>query len=145
MIQELLRQKAMLLKEYEYEKELFQRQTENMGVQRKVRQGLCWYPLHIGRSYFNSLDQQIIEVERTEALDIDHQFEPSKPVCFFEEDASGMLHYMNFVAQVSYVEGDRMVIAMPSSDAVVRVQSANRIGVQLYLPESVPGRAVRRV
>ena len=135
MIQELLRQKAMLLKEYEYEKELFQRQTENMGVQRKVRQGLCWYPLHVGRSYFNSLDQQVIEVERTEALDIDHQFEPSKPVCFFEEDASGMLHYMNFVAQVSYVEGDRMVIAMPSSDAVVRVQSANRIGVQLYLDE----------
>ena len=135
MIQELLRQKALLLKEYEYEKELFQRQTENMGVQRKVRQGLCWYPLHLGRSYFNSLDQQVVEVERTEALDIDHQFEPSKPVCFFEEDASGMLHYMNFVAQVSYIDGDRMVIAIPGNDALVRLHTADRIGVQLYLDE----------
>ena len=135
MIQELLQQKAMLLKEYEYEKELFQRQTENMGIKRKVRQGLCWYPLYVGRSYFNSMDQLVIEVERTDALDIDHQFEPAKPVCFFEEDASGMLYYMKFVAQVSFVDGDRMVIALPSNDALERVKAANRLGVQLYLDE----------
>jgi superfamily I DNA and/or RNA helicase len=46
-----------------------------------------------------------------------------------------MLHYLKFVAQISYVEEDRMVIIMPSSDAVVQVQNAERIGVQLYLDE----------
>ena len=135
MIQELLRQKALLQKEYEYEKEQFQRQTESMGVRRKVRQGLCWFPLRVGRSYYNSLDQQVVEIERTEDEEQEHQFEPGKPVCFFEEDASGMLHYMKFVAQVSFVEGNRMVVSMPGGDAVLRVQSAERIGVQLYLDE----------
>ena len=114
MIQELVRQKALLQKEYAYEREQFQRQTENMGVRSKLMRGLCWYPLRVGRSYYNSLDQLVVEVERTEATDIDHQFEPGKPVCFFEEDASQMLHYMRFVGQVSFVDGDRMVVVMPS-------------------------------
>lgn len=135
MIQELVKQKGLLLKEYEYEREQFQRQTENMGVRAKVQRGLCWFPLRVGRSYYNSLDQLVIEVVRTEALDVEHQFEPGKPVCFFEEDASQMLHYMRFVAQVSFIEDDRMVIAMPSGDAVAQVQGANRLGVQLYLDE----------
>ena len=78
----------MLLKEYAYEKEQFQRQTENMGVARKVSRGLCWFPLRIRGSYYNSLDQLVVEVERTEALETEHQFEPGKPVCFFEEDAT---------------------------------------------------------
>ena len=135
MIQKLAKQRALLLKEYEYEREQFQRQTESMGVRRKVQQGLCWFPLRIGRSYFNSLDQLVIEVSRTEGVDVEHQFEPGKPVCFFQEDASQMLYYMKFVAQVSFVEEDRMVIAMPSTDAVLQVQNAERIGVQLYLDE----------
>ena len=135
MIQELVRQKALLQKEYAYEREQFQRQTENMGVRSKVVRGLCWYPLRVGRSYYNSLDQLVIEVERTEATDIDHQFEPGKPVCFFEEDASQMLRYMRFIGQVSFVEGDRMVVVMPSSDAVAHVEAAERLGVQLYLDE----------
>jgi len=135
MIQELARQKELLQLEYNYEREQFRRTTENMGVQRKVRRGLCWFPLRIGRTYFNSLDQQVIEVFRTEETDIEHQFEPGKPVCFFQQDASEMLHYMKFVAQVSYVEENRMVIAMPSGDSVSQVQNAERIGVQLYLDE----------
>lgn len=135
MIQELVKQRELLQLEYNYEREQFRRQTENMGVSRKVRRGLCWFPLRIGRSYYNSLDQQVIEVYRTEGTDIEHQFEPGKPVCFFQQDASEMLHYMKFVAQVSYVEEDRMVIAMPSGDSVVQVQNAERLGVQLYLDE----------
>lgn len=135
MIQKLEKQRRLLLKEYEYERDQFQRQTESMGVRRKVQQGLCWFPLRVGRSYFNSLDQLVIEVTRTVDLDVEHQFEPGKPVCFFLEDASQMLHYLKFVAQISYVEEDRMVIIMPSSDAVAQVQNAERIGVQLYLDE----------
>ena len=55
VIQELLKQKALLQKEYAYEKAEFQRQTENMGVPRKVKRGLCWFPLRLGHSYYNSL------------------------------------------------------------------------------------------
>ena len=135
MIQDLVRQKDLLLKEYEFEKEQFQRQTENMGVQKKVRRGMCWFPLGVGRSYYNSLDQMVVEVSRSIDTDVEHQFEPGKPVCFFQEDASGMLSYMKFVAQVSFVEENRMVIALPSAQALTQLTNAGRLGVQLYLDE----------
>ena len=135
MIQDLVRQKDLLLKEYEFEKEQFQRQTENMGVQKKVRRGMCWYPLSVGRSYYNSLDQMVVEVSRSIDTDVEHQFEPGKPVCFFQEDASGMLSYMKFVAQVCFVEENRMVIALPSAQALMQLTNAGRLGVQLYLDE----------
>lgn len=135
MIQNLARQKELLLKEYEFEKEQFQRQTQNMGVQKKVRRGMCWFPLSVGRSYYNSLDQLVVEVSRTADTDVEHLFEPGKPVCFFQEDASGMLSYMKFVAQVSFVEENRMVIALPSAQALTQLSNADRLGVQLYLDE----------
>lgn len=135
MIQELAKQRALLLQEYEYERQEFQRITENMGVERRIRRGMCWFPLRIGRSYFNSLDQLVLEVERTQALEVEHQFEPGKPITFFQQDASQMLHYMKFVAQISYVEENRMVVIMPNSDAVSQVQNADRVGLQLYLDE----------
>ena len=124
-----------MLREYEFEKEQFQRQTENMGVQKKVRRGMCWFPLSVGRSYYNSLDQMVVEVSRSTDTDVEHQFEPGKPVCFFQEDASGMLSYMKFVAQVSFVEENRMVIALPSAQALMQLSNADRLGVQLYLDE----------
>lgn len=136
-------QKALLLREYEYEAEQFRRETENSGVQKKVRRGVCWFPLTVGRTYWNSLNQQVIEVSRPQSgiaqdsggTQTESLFEPGKPVCFFQEDASGMLHYMKFVAQVSYVEADHMVVSMPSGDSIIQIQNAERLGVQLYLDE----------
>ena len=135
MIQDLTRQKDLLLQEYEFEKEQFQRQTQNMGVQKKVRRGMCWFPLSVGRSYYNSLDQLVVEVSRSTDTDVEHQFEPGKPVCFFREDASGMLTYMKFTAQVSFVEENRMVVSLPSPQALAQITEADRLGIQLYLDE----------
>lgn len=131
----MTRQKDLLLQEYEFEKEQFQRQTQNMGVQKKVRRGMCWFPLSVGRSYYNSLDQLVVEVSRSTDTDVEHQFEPGKPVCFLREDASGMLTYMKFTAQVSFVEENRMVVSLPSPQALSQIADADRLGIQLYLDE----------
>ena len=136
MIQALEEHRRLLQKEFEYEKEQFRKQTEATSIARKIRLGTCWFPLRVGRSYYNSLDQLVIEVTRTENLEEEHNFEPGRPVCFFSEEASGMLHYMKFAAQASYVEGDRMVVTLPSQDAVLQVQNADRLGIQLALDET---------
>lgn len=136
MIQALEEQRRLLKCEFEYEREQFRRQTEATSIGRKIRRGICWFPLRTGRSYYNSLDQLVVEVSRTENLDEEHNFEPGKPVCFFSEEASGLLHYMKFSAQVSYVENDRMVVSLPSADALLQVQNADRLGIQLALDET---------
>lgn len=122
--------------EYEYEKEEFQRQTESMGVARKVKRGLCWYPATPGRTYYNSLNQLVLEITRTKDTDIEHSFEFGRPVCFFRQSADGKISYMNFTATVSYADETRMVVVMPGAGAVLEVQAADRLGMQLYFDET---------
>ncbi len=122
--------------EYEYEKEEFKRQTENMGVARKVKRGLCWYPASPGRSCYNSLNQLVIEVTHTENTDIEHNFEFGRPVCFFRQSADGKITYFNFTATGSYADDVRMVVVMPGAGAVMDIQSADNLGVQLYFDET---------
>ena len=126
----------MLKMEYEFEKKQFEQQTEVMGIGRKVKRGMCWYPITLGRSYYNALNQFVVEVYRQEDREIEHLFEYGRPVCFFTQDMSGKLTYMNFVATVNYVEEDRMVVILPNTDAMISLQGKDFLGIQLYFDET---------
>ena len=135
-IQHLQRQYDLLRLEYEYEKEQFKRQTELMGVGRKVKRGVCWYPLNIGRSYYNALNQLTIEIGRREDKEMEHLFEYGKPVCFFTQDVTGKLAYLPFVAMVNYADEERMAVVLPNTAALLSLQSDQLFGVQLYFDET---------
>jgi len=132
----LQRQQLLLRMEYEYEKQEFQRQTETMGVARKVKRGMCWFPCTAGRSFYNSLNQLVIEITRSEDIDIEHGFEYGKPVCFFKQSMTGDLSYYSFLGTVSYADEARMVVVMPGGNAVMDLQNADNLGVQLYFDET---------
>lgn len=125
----------LLRLEYEHEKEAYRQQTEVMGVARKVKRGIAWYPLSVGRSYYNSLNQLVVEVSRTEDTDIEHNFEYGRPVCFFTQNLEGRVKFLSFTATVSYADEERMVVVIPSTDALIELQAADRVGVQLYFDE----------
>ena len=131
----LQKQRALLRMEYEHEKEEFRRETEAMGIDRKVKRGECWYPVSVGRYYYNSLNRLVIEIFRIDDTEIEHNFEYGRSLTFFEQDASGMLHYVNFSGSVSYVDGDRMVVCLPHEDAAAVLQNAERLGVQRNFDE----------
>ena len=82
-IQALLQQRTLLQLEYYTEKETFRKLTEQMGMKRKVKRGDAWFPLQVGKSFYNSLNQTAIEVFRTSDQDIEHNFEFGRPVMFF--------------------------------------------------------------
>lgn len=82
-IQAFLQQRTLLQLEYYTEKEAFRKLTEQMGMQRKVKRGDAWFPLQVGKSFYNSLNQTAIEVFRTSDQDIEHNFEFGRPVMFF--------------------------------------------------------------
>ena len=112
-IQSLLQQRTLLQMEYAVEKEAYRKQTQTMGMGRKVKRGDAWFPLSVGRSAYNALNQMTIEVTRTADTDITHNFEFGKPVVFFSMSKDGSIRYFSFTAQVSYVDGDRMVVVIP--------------------------------
>ena len=133
----LQQQRLLLQMEYQTEKEAFRKQTEEMGLQRKVKRGDAWWPLRMGKSYYNSLNQLVVEVFRQgEDDEIEHNFEFGKPGVFFSVNSAEKIHYFSFTATVSYVEGDRMVVAVPDNGQLIDVQGAENVGVQLFFDET---------
>lgn len=146
-ILELEKQKILLRKEYEAEREAFQQQTETQGIGRKLKRGDAWWPLQTGKCYYNSLNQYCIELHRRKDDDTDHNFEYGRPICFFSM-AKEMVDnkvlpaknqkpkYFSFTATVSYVDGDRMVVALHNEAHAVELQHTEDIGVQLSFDET---------
>ena len=130
-----MQQRTLLQLEYYTEKEAFRKLTEQMGMKRKVKRGDAWFPLQVGKSFYNSLNQTAIEVFRTSDQDIEHNFEFGRPVMFFRGEEQ--IKYFSFTGTVSYVDGDRMVITVPDSAPLLDLQqSTEPIGVQLSFDET---------
>ncbi len=134
-ISDLQNQLQLLQKEYEYEKEMYQFNTRESGICRKVEQGVCWYPVSLGESRYNSLNQFTIEVNRQKDEEIDHQFEYGRPVCFFKRLSDGTLHYFNFQAVISYVQEYRMVVVLPGGHVLNGLMTSD-LGIQLYFDDT---------
>ncbi len=132
---DLQHQYTLLEKEYEYERELYQQQTRQAGILKRVRQGVCWYPVRVNGNRYNSLNQLTVEIEKAEPDDIDSVFEYGRPVCFFTVSVAGVLRYFNFSATISYVQENKMVVVLPGSAALNELRVGVDLGVQLYFDD----------
>ena len=144
-IMALQQQRLLLQMEYAAEKEAYRKQTEETGLQRKVKRGDAWYPIKLGKSYYNSLNQLVVEVFRQgDDNEIEHNFEFGRPVAFFtslsnqsnRSSQSHQIKYFPFTATVSYVDGERMVVAVPDNGQLIDVQGAENVGIQLFFDET---------
>ena len=135
-VSELLRQYKLLELEYAHERNEFQRLTETMGVGRKVKRSDCWFPVSVGRSYYNSLNQLVVEITRSEDSDVEHNFEYGRQVMFFAQSGLDDISYFKFTGTVSYAEATRMVVVMPGQESVSQLLSRDAVGVQLSFDET---------
>ena len=133
---QLLLQRSLLQQEYEYEKNEYAKQAEIQGVERKIKRGICWYPLSVGRSYYNAMNSLAVEVSRNTDTETEHNFEYGRPVRFFHQSRDGKITFLNFTATVSYAEENRMVILIPGQEALAAIQSYDTLGIQLYFDET---------
>ena len=139
----LQQQRHLLQVEYQEEKEAYRLLTESIGLARKVTRGDAWFPLHPGRTYYNSVNQYCIEVTRQGDEEIDHNFEYGKPVVFFSAEAPAGdlkqatgIRFFGFTGTVSYVDGNRMVVAIPEGHTLELQNSPLPLGVQLFFDET---------
>ena len=123
--------------EYEYEKSEFERLSGEQGVMRRVARGQCWFPVRLGRSYYNSLNRFVVEVARDEVADeVDSAFEYGRQVRFFYEALDGKIIYRNFPAMVSFCDGGHMAVVLPSTSALKEIDGVARLGVDLAFDET---------
>ncbi|MBO4787170.1 MAG: AAA family ATPase, partial [Prevotella sp.] len=141
-IQSLQQQRLLLQMEYNEERQSFQKQAEAAGLGRRLKRGDAWYPLRIGKSYYNSLNQRCVEVFRTVDQDVEHNFEPGRPVVFFsiiEEEGKKKkqhLKFFGFTGNVSYIDGDRMVVNIPDNAHLADVEGTANVGIQMSFDET---------
>lgn len=135
-IQQLQQLNVLLEIEYNCEKEEFRRQTEAMGMERKVKRGDAWWPVTVAACRYNALNQPVVELTRHDDTGVEHNFEYGRPVCFFTMDEERKIKYMSFTATVSYAEADRMVIVLPDSGRMSALATTRRLGVQLSFDET---------
>ncbi len=131
-IQELER---LLQTEYTTERQEYEELCRKTGIHSRMRQGKCWWPLYAGRSYYNALDQLVVEVTAPDGLDItEHEFEPGKPVAFFYLDsdnsefttqvneANARTVFLPYSCQVSRLDGPHMAVTVPSEEVVGKLR-----------------------
>lgn len=137
----LMEQRRLLQIEYEEEKTAFSRLVDRIGLMRLVERGNAWYPIRIGKDFHNSLNQRVVEIFRSPSDDDfsnpdDHNFEYSKPVSFFTmEGTSEDAPIHHFTGTVNFIDGDRMIVVIPESADLSRLQGKST-GIMLSFDET---------
>jgi len=134
-ISHLNNQLQLLQYEYKYEKEEYEVKSAKMSIAQKIRRGICWTPIFVVKSYYNSLNQFVVEIKRNEDVDIEHHFEFGASLMFFNSDFSGKIEQFKFSGTVSYASNDRMVIIINNPSYVPVLEGAYQLGVQISFNE----------
>ena len=134
----LAEQRRLLQLEYEAEKRAFSDIADRIGVERLVERGNAWFPIKSGKIYHNSLNQRVIEIYRQNDTEeeADDNFEYGRPVMFFTVGDDGLRPKSRFAGTVSFVDEDRMVVAIPeNADSGIFTQN-DKCGVMLSFDET---------
>ena len=132
-------QRHLLQMEYEHERDEYKRISEQWGVERTVRRGLCWYPLRVGRNRYDSLNRLVVDLYRSESqLEQEHQFEYGRQVRFFVADDAMRVNYKSYTGTVCYVDVDRIAVAVSGVNVITDLENcaAGTLGMQLSLDET---------
>ena len=123
--------------EYEFDKKSFDHQSSLISIEKKVSVGICRYPISIGNCYFNSLNQYVVEVKcRVTDEEQDNSFEYGRAVEFFSVTQNGEVRRIRIASSVSYATNDTLLLTLPDRNALLALQSYDRLGVQLSFDET---------
>src|SRR5688572_3443083 len=115
-VQEQLYKTLELLRlERQADLEQYRQKVLLVPLNRKTKEGKCWYPVRLKKHYIGTGERLIVEVERTSNLDQSHIFQSGKVVSIFSNAANTPeKHYTGGV--INYVRDNTMVITVNADD-----------------------------
>lgn len=136
----LMELRRLLQIEYEEEKNAFTKINEEAGIERLKARGVAWTGIKHVRTFYNSLNQRVIEILHTDhdsEDDDDHNFEYGRPVMFFSFSSGFDNKFIPlFQGEVSYVDGARMVAVIPENADVQNLIENRNAGLMLSFDET---------
>jgi ATP-dependent RNA/DNA helicase IGHMBP2 len=103
------------------------------SIHERTKEGTTWYPLRFNRDYIGTGERLIIEVERTNHLDLPHAFQSGKSVSVFS-NASGKPEKEHVNGVVNYVRDNVMSITLNSDDVPDWIEDG-LVGVDVMFDE----------
>jgi superfamily I DNA and/or RNA helicase len=104
-----------------------------LPLHRKTKEGKCWYPIRVKRSYIGTGERYQIEIERTNHLNEPHVFGSGKMVSVFS-NAGNTPEKANIGGVINYVRDNLMVITLNGDDLPDWINSG-LIGIDVMFDE----------
>ena len=137
-IQCLKEQKRLLQIEYEEEKAAYTKIRELQGIEKLKSRGDLWTDIRVIRTYYNSLNQRVIEIQHLESEEEeDNNFEYGRPLMFFNLSSGfNSAFKAAFKGEVSFVDGNRMVAVIPEDADTTLLADSRNAGVMISFDET---------
>ncbi len=135
-IASLQRQAELLKKEMDYDRETYAKALTADRIRSRMQEPGCRYPITLGRSEYNVLDQLVLTLTYEVAEDeTDLDFEPGKPVSlFYLSDDGQSVKELPYQCYVEQVDVGIMGIALPNKSALQSIKALDEnhlLGIQL--------------
>jgi superfamily I DNA and/or RNA helicase len=111
----------------------YRQKVLNTPLNRKTKEGICWYPVRVKRHYIGTGERNIIEIERTNHLDQPHVFGSGKVVSVFS-NAEGTPEKDHAGGVINYVRDNTMVITL-NTDELPEWFEGHLLGVDVMFDE----------
>lgn len=135
-IQEGLK-KLLILLEQEKEEDLLQYKRKMIGTSlaERRKQGVCWYPVNLEKTKFDSGDRVLVRVSRPPEHTDSHLFQSGKLVSLFSNAYSNGEASDAVNGVVNFVNKQEMLITLNNSDIPDWIHDG-QLGVQLLFDEN---------
>lgn len=122
-----------LEKKADYEQYIGKLESTSFNQRRK--DGICWYPVEVEETKFDSGERLIIKVIRHKEHDNAHLFQSGKPICFFANNDGKIDDSLSIKGVVNRVKQFEMHITLNCDEIPAWIYNS-KLGVQLLFDET---------
>ena len=119
--------------EREADLEQYRQKVLLRSLTQRVKEGVTWYPVRLGRDYIGTGERIIIELERTHPTDKPHSFQSGKSVNVFC-NASGKPEKQHVQGVINYVQDNMLAITI-NPDELPEWMNDGQLGVDVMFDE----------
>lgn len=119
--------------EREADLEQYRQKVLLRSLTQRVKEGVTWYPVRLGKDYIGTGERIIIELERTHPTDQPHSFQSGKSVNVFC-NASGKPEKQHVQGVVNYVQDNMLAITI-NPDELPEWMNDGQLGVDVMFDE----------
>jgi superfamily I DNA and/or RNA helicase len=135
VIDELKQFLALLLQEKHEDLQQYKHSLSGTSLNERRKQGICWYPVTIEKTQFDSGERLLVKVNRPKEHQESHGFQSGKLVSLFVNTGQKGEEEQAINGVVNQVKGQEMLITI-NADKVPEWINDGKAGVQLLFDEN---------